>query len=53
MASPPDVAIAPSDRTVGQLVAETIQLYRSRFFPALLLGVVVAAFNQLAISRDT
>ncbi len=40
-----------AERTVGQLVAETIRLYRGRFFPSLALGVVVATFNQLAIGQ--
>jgi hypothetical protein len=45
--------IDPADRTVGQLVADTIQLYRSRFFPSLVLGSVVATFNQVAIGQGT
>lgn len=44
---------SPANRTVGQLVADAIRLYRGRFFPSLLLGVVVAAFNQLAIGQGT
>ena len=41
--------ISPADRTVGQLVADTIRLYQRRFWRALPLGLVVAVFNQLAI----
>jgi hypothetical protein len=45
--------LSPADRTVGQLVAETIRLYGRRFFPSLGLGAVVATFNQLAIGQGT
>jgi hypothetical protein len=45
--------LSPADRTIGQLVAETIRLYGRRFFPSLALGAVVAAFNQLAIGQVT
>lgn len=41
------------DRTVGQLVAETIRLYGRRFFSSLSLGAVVATFNQFAIGQET
>jgi len=47
------VEVPAADRTVGQLVAETIRLYRGRFFPSLALGSVVATFNQLAIGQGT
>src|SRR2546430_4285505 len=35
--------LPPETRTVGQLVAETIRLYGSRFWRSLALGVVPAA----------
>jgi hypothetical protein len=38
-----------ADRTVGQLVADTIRLYQRRFWSALPIGLVVAVFNQFAI----
>jgi len=38
-----------ADRTVGQLIADTIRLYQRRFWRALALGLVVAVFNQFAI----
>ena len=41
--------ISPADRTVGQLVADTIRLYQRRFWRALPLGLVVAVFDQLAV----
>jgi hypothetical protein len=46
--------ISPADRTVGQLVADTIRFYGDRFFASLALGVVVAVFGQIGIgsSRD-
>jgi hypothetical protein len=40
---------SPAERTVGQLVADAIRFYGSRFFPCLALGSVVAVFNQFAI----
>ena len=41
-------ALPPESRTVGQLVAEAIHLYRRRFWWSLLLGVPVAALDQLS-----
>ena len=45
--------LPPEQRTVGQLVAETIRLYGRHFVPALPLGIVVGVVNQLTagISR--
>jgi hypothetical protein len=43
--------ISPADRTVGQLVADTIRLYQRRFWRALPIGLVVAVFNQFAIGN--
>ena len=51
MSSPPD-EISPADRTVGQLVADTIRLYQRRFWRGLALGLVVAVFNQFAIGSS-
>jgi hypothetical protein len=45
--SPHDVS--PADRTVGQLVADTIRFYQRHFWRGLALGLVVAVFNQFAI----
>jgi hypothetical protein len=36
-------------RTVGQLVAETMRLYGDRFWPAILLGLPLAAVDQLTL----
>jgi hypothetical protein len=42
-------ALPPAERTVGQLVAESIRLYGRNFARALPLGVIVAAVNQLTV----
>jgi hypothetical protein len=44
--------VSPADRTVGQLVADTIRFYQRRFWRGLALGLAVAAFNQLAIGSN-
>jgi hypothetical protein len=44
--------VSPADRTVGQLVADTIRLYQRRFWRVLPLGLVVAVFNQFALGAD-
>jgi hypothetical protein len=40
--------LPPETRTVGQLVAETVKLYRRRFWPSLALGLSLAAINQVS-----
>jgi hypothetical protein len=47
--SPP---LPPEQRTVGQLVAESIRLYGRHFLRALPLGVGIAAINQLTVDAD-
>jgi hypothetical protein len=44
--------LPPAERTVGQLVAESIRLYGRHFVRALPLGVIVAAINQLTVGAD-
>jgi len=44
--------LPPAQRTVGQLVAESIRLDGRHFLHALPLGVVVAAVNQLTVGVD-
>jgi hypothetical protein len=39
--------LPPEERTVGQLVAESMRLYGRRFLPSLLLGIGPAALNAL------
>ncbi len=43
MAEPRPAALPPAERTVGQLVAESIRFYGEHFWPCLLLGVAPAA----------
>lgn len=44
--------LPPEERTVGQLVAESIRLYGSVFLRALPIGLVVAGVNQLTVGQD-
>jgi hypothetical protein len=44
--------LAPAERTVGQVVAESIRLYGRHFLRALPLGVVVAGVNQLTLDAE-
>ena len=44
-------ALPPETRTVGQLVAETIQLYRQRFWLALPLGLPLAVLDQITLGQ--
>jgi hypothetical protein len=46
---PAPAPLPPAERTVGQLVAESIRLYGRHFLRALPLGVGVAAINQLTV----
>jgi len=50
--SVPPAEVSLADRTVGQLVADTIRFYGSRFLPSLALGLVVAGFNQVGIGSS-
>src|SRR5438045_2382506 len=43
--------LPPGERTVGQLVAETIRAYGDRFWPVLLLGIPVAVVDQLSVRQ--
>jgi hypothetical protein len=49
---PRPAALPPETRTVGQLVAETIQLYGRHFFASLLLGAPAAVIVALDSSLD-
>src|SRR6185437_4316839 len=42
--------LPPEERSVGQLVAETIRFYRHHFFQVLPLGLSVAALTQLTVA---
>jgi hypothetical protein len=43
MAEPRPAALPPAERTIGQLVAESIRFYGERFWPCLALGIAPAA----------
>jgi hypothetical protein len=43
--------LPPEKRTVGQLVAETIRAYGSRFWRALPLGLPIAAVTQISLGH--
>jgi hypothetical protein len=55
MAEPRPAALPPAERTIGQLVAESIHFYGARFWACLVLGVpaaaIAVAFTQ--VSRRT
>ncbi|HZQ15425.1 MAG TPA: hypothetical protein VFA82_01505 [Gaiellaceae bacterium] len=44
--------LPPAERTMGQLVAESIRLYGSRFWAALPLGAPLAAADQASVHRS-
>jgi hypothetical protein len=46
---PRPAALPPAERTVGQLVAESIRIYGERFWRALLLGVVPAVLFVIGL----
>ena len=43
--------LPPGDRTVGQLVAETIRAYGERFWQSLVLGIPLALSTQLSLGH--
>jgi hypothetical protein len=45
--------LPPAERTVGQLVAESIRLYGRHFLRALPLGLLIAAINQLTVGASS
>ncbi len=45
--------LPPEDRTVGQLVAETLKLYGDHLWTSLALGLSVLAINQVTAGHDT
>jgi hypothetical protein len=46
-------ALPPAERTAGQVVAESIRLYGSRFWRSLVLGLPLAVLGQLSWGRST
>jgi hypothetical protein len=45
--------LPPAERTVGQLVAETLRLYGDNLWPSLALGISLVVINQLSAGRST
>ena len=45
-------ALPPAERTMGQLIAESIRLYGNRFWVALPLGVPLALADQASVHRS-
>lgn len=45
--------LPPEDRTVGQLVAESLKLYGDHLWTSLALGISVTVINQVTAGHDT
>ena len=45
-------ALPPAERTVGQLIAETIRSYGDNFWRALPLGLPIAASTQISLGHS-
>jgi hypothetical protein len=45
--------LPPGERTVGQVVAETIRAYGDRFWRVLPLGIPVAVVDQLSVRQSS
>ena len=45
-------ALPPAERTVGQLVAETIRAYSGNFWRVLPLGIPIAVSSQISLGYD-
>jgi hypothetical protein len=45
--------LPPAERTVGQVVAESMRLYGRRFWPSLALGLPIALLDQASWGRST
>jgi hypothetical protein len=52
MAEPRPAALPPAERTVGQLVAESIRLYGEHFWRVLPLGLVVVGVDAASLHRS-
>ena len=46
------VALPPAERTVGQLVAESVRFYGDHFWPVLPLGLVLGAVDAAGLHRS-
>ncbi len=52
MPKPLPPPLPPGERTVGQVVAESIRLYGQRFWAALLLGLPIAVITQIGVGHS-
>src|SRR5580765_8974984 len=52
MSKPLPPPLPPAERTVGQVIAESIRLYGNRFWAALLLGLPIAAITQFSAGHS-
>jgi len=52
MPKPLPPPLPPEERTVGQVVAESIRLYGQRFWAALALGLPVALITQISVGHS-
>ena len=52
MTKPLPPPLPPEERTVGQVVAESIRLYGQRFWAALLLGLPIAVITQFSAGHS-
>jgi hypothetical protein len=52
MSKPLPPPLPPAERTVGQVIAESIRLYGQRFWAALLLGLPIAAITQISFGHS-
>jgi hypothetical protein len=46
-------SLPPGERTVGQLIAESIRLYGRRFWQCIWLGTPIAVFDQLSLGESS
>ena len=52
MAEPRPAALPPAERTIGQLVAESIRFYGDHFWQVLPLGLVLVAVDMASLHRS-
>jgi hypothetical protein len=53
MTRPLPPPLPPAERTIGQLIAESMRLYGKQFWRCIWLGVPVTAFDQLSLGQST
>lgn len=52
MAEPRPAALPPAERTIGQLVAESVHFYGEHFWQVLPLGIVVVGVDAASLDRS-